>query len=94
MSAPLSGAALEVLRALVHDLELREVDGEWIFVGHWQNPTRSHVPCGVMQELFGFQFICRSDGSRVAITKNGEQALSRSTVDAIAAASKWLRGEG
>jgi hypothetical protein len=37
MSAPLSGAAREVLRALVHGLELREVDGEWM-VGSARDP--------------------------------------------------------
>jgi hypothetical protein len=94
MSAPLSGAAREVLRALVHGLELREVDGEWIFVGHWQDPAHSGVPSVVMRELFGLQCICRLDGSGAAITEAGEQALSRSTIDAIAAASKWFNGTG
>jgi hypothetical protein len=94
MSAPLGKEAREVLRALVHGLELREVNGEWIFVGHWQEPARSSVSSAVMQELFGFQFICRLDSSQVAITKDGEQALSRSTTDAIAATLKWLNGTG
>jgi hypothetical protein len=94
MSAPLSGAAREVLRALVHGLELCVVDGEWTFVGHWQDPAHSGVPSVVMQELFGFRFICRPDESRAAITKDGERALSRSTIDAIAAASKWFNGTG
>ena len=92
MSAPLSGLAREVLRALVHGLELREVDGEWSFVGHWQDPAHSCVPSGVMRELFGFQFICRLDGSGAGITEAGEQALFRSTIDAIAGASKWFNG--
>jgi hypothetical protein len=46
----------------------------------------------VMLELFGFRFICRLDGSRAVITEDGEQALSRSTIDAIAAASRWSNG--
>ena len=92
MSAPLSGAAREVLRALVHGLDLREIDGAWSFVGHWQDPARSGVTSAVMCELFGFGFICRLDGSGAVITKDGEQALSRSTIDAIAAASKWFNG--
>jgi hypothetical protein len=94
MNAPLTGAAREVLRGLVHGLELREANGEWTFVRHWQDPARSGVPSDVMRELFGFRFICRLDVSRVAITKDGEQALSRSTKEAIDAALKWLNGTG
>jgi hypothetical protein len=91
---PLSDPAREVLRALVHGLELREIAGEWIFVGHWQDPARSGVSPVVIRELFGFQFICQLDGSQVVITKAGAQALSRLTIDDIAAASKWWRGKG
>ena len=94
MSAPLTGAGREVLRALVHGLELREIDGEWIFVGHWQDPARSGVPSVVMCELLESGFICRRDGSGATITKAGEQALSRSTIDAIAATLRWFSETG
>ena len=64
MSASLSNGAREVLRALVHGLVLREVNGKWTFVGHWQDPSRSDVPSCIMRELFGFGFICRLDKNR------------------------------
>jgi len=83
MSAPLSGAAREVLRALVHGLDLREVDGKWTFVGHWRDSTRLSVSCAVMWELFGFGFICQCDGSRATITEEGERVLSESTTKSI-----------
>jgi hypothetical protein len=83
MNATLSGAPREVLRALVHGLDLREVAGKWTFVGHWQDPTRSSVSCAVILELFGFGFICRCDGSRATITKEGERMLSESAIKRI-----------
>jgi lipopolysaccharide biosynthesis protein len=88
MSAPLGSAAREVLRALVHGLELHKTNGQWCFVGHWQDPARSGVSARVMHELFGCRFICQLSDSRVGITKYGEEALSQSTIAAIAAASK------
>ena len=94
MSDPLSGPAREVLRALVHGLELRELDGEWAFVGHWQDPARSGVPAAVMRELLSSGLICRFEDSRAAITEKGERTLSQSTIAAIDAASKWFRGTG
>jgi hypothetical protein len=64
-------------------VELREVDGEWAFVGHWQDPKRSDVPPDDMRELFGYRFICWLGGSQAIITKEGEQPLFRSTKEAI-----------
>jgi hypothetical protein len=82
------------LRALVHGLDLREVDGKWTFVGYLQDPARSGVSSEVMRELFGSGFICRLDESRIGITEAGETALSRSTIDAFTAALKWLKEKG
>jgi hypothetical protein len=90
MSAPLCGSAREVLRALVHGLELHEVDGEWTFVGHWQAPAHLDVSSVVMRELFGLRFICRFGGSQAVITYEGGQARSHSILEAIAAASRWF----
>jgi hypothetical protein len=91
MSAPLSGAAREVLRALAHGLDLREINGEWTFVGYFQDRAHSGVSSETMRELFGSGFICHLGCQKIAITREGEHVLFQSTTDDIAAALKWLR---
>lgn len=90
MIVPLSGEAREILRALLHGLELREIDGEWGFVGHWQDIGRSHVSSVTMSELIGSQLVSIRGGSQAIITKSGEEQLFRLMKDETAAVLKWF----
>jgi hypothetical protein len=71
-----SNATVEVLRALVLGLELREYDGAWRFVGPFQPPERSGVPLAVMQELFDAGYVCSRD-RRAELTDAGSAELER-----------------
>jgi hypothetical protein len=83
VSVPLSGAAAEVLRALVLGLDLREGPSGWTFIGPWQDPPRSGVRGAVMAELFGGGFLRRDGDGSLVITPEGESRFSQLTKEAL-----------
>ena len=87
MSAPLdtslSDIGREVLRALLYGLELRQVGGEWRFVGFGQDHRSSGLDSETVATLLRSGLIsCGKDG-RAAITEDGEATLFRWTKGVI-----------
>jgi hypothetical protein len=73
----LSNAEMETLRALLCGLELRDIDGEWRFVGQWQDSRFSRVNSEIVVRLLRFGLISFGDDFRVVITESGERTLSQ-----------------
>ena len=91
MSAPLSGARYEVLRALALGLELRGTPAGGSFVGPFQEPPHSAVSAAVMADLFAAGFVSSGEDSRVEITEAGRCVLRDTTEVMIRDAFRWLR---
>jgi hypothetical protein len=91
MSALLSGAAAEVLRALVLGLELRVKQSGWEFVGPWQHPFNSGVSQAVSAELLAAGYVRHGDGLRIEITDEGRNALQNRTTAVVTDALEWVR---
>jgi hypothetical protein len=92
MSAPaLSIGAREVLRALAIGIELRSADGEWKFVGPWQDEATSGVPKGHVSELLAAGFALLTKTNCVEITKLGQEWLASFERGIVDEGMQWLR---
>jgi hypothetical protein len=95
MSAPsedmrLTDIDIEVLRALLFGLELREIGDKWQFVGSWQLPHSSGVESGVVARLLHFGFISCGIDSRAVITNAGRERIFQWSKEAVSFTSKLL----
>ena len=81
MSAPheirLTNAEMEILRALLCGLDLRDIDGGWRFVGQWQDRRFSRADRGIVAGLLCSGLISVGKDFRVELTPSGEQTLSQ-----------------
>ena len=83
MSVPLLTGAVEVLKALTLGLELREIAGQWTFVGPWQDPERSKVSLDTMIALTNGGFVRLNDEHRATISRRGSAAFEKQLNSAI-----------
>jgi hypothetical protein len=87
----LSGGAIEVLRALVLGLDLRETATGWLFVGPEQKPEHSWVRPDTMSELLGKGFIQRTENGFAKLTPRGSEELRAHTEGIMRRALKWVQ---
>lgn len=87
MTAPLSGLAIEVLRAIALGLELHEIDNGWQFVGPFQEPSRSWVDTATMRSLLDGGLVRFGPTGVGSLTTNGQNALKERSEAAL----RWVR---
>ena len=95
MSAPaLSIGARKVLRALAIGIELRSRDGEWKFVGPWQDDSTSGVVTEHVSELLDAGLARLTETNRAEITERGQERLASLTRSILDEGMRWLRSRG
>ena len=92
MSAPLTGAALDVLRALVLVLELHKSRDGWRFVGPWQDPEVSAISAETIDPLLDGGYV-REDADQGRITNDGRAVVAVAEQSLWESGVKWLRSQ-
>jgi hypothetical protein len=90
----LSNTEMEILRALSCGLELQYVEGDWRFVGQWQDRRSSRVDPEIVARLLRSGLICSGTEYRNAITAGGEKMLSQYLEEVISGALNRSSGRG
>ena len=87
MTAPLSGLAIDVLRAVALGLELREIGNGWQFVGPFQEPSRSWVDTDTMRSLLDGGLVRFGPTGVGLLTTDGQNVLKERSEAAL----RWVR---
>ena len=85
-AAPITDRAIEVLRAIVLGLDLRETASGWHFVGPFQDPKHSGVDSATMQSLLDGGLVQRGPTGAGLLTTSGENTLGESSKEALRSA--------
>jgi hypothetical protein len=89
---PLSNAEMEILRALLCGVELRDIGGEWRFVGQWQDRRFSRADRGIVARLLRSGLISVGEDFRVELTPIGEKTLSQYLEEVTSTALNYRSG--